>query len=488
MFSSIFRFFILTVVWWAVVWYVLPIDWDLLTIPSFVLLHIAPPVALASVWSAVKWFRANLKARREKAAKAAELAETQAKLDAARAEHEAALQRRRTFVDFRAIWASVRKMPEWFGGLDQCQIMEQVTGEFPERNATLSASLELIFESVLMQCKAVAWLPVVVVPNREMESDVQLALIQEAFQRATASSAIKQDIPPRIECEFLPGTGPVANRVIALFEDNPSIPALVLIGMDSSLDKSNLSPTDEQPGHTVVALLLGRVGLSTLPATEIAAYQKQQGNLYTPYWDKMQINEAALMQWGRVPLALHSELLTCPPLATLHQCRASTVTMASNQFRKLDRQIRALMKDALIDAALLDWPFEGDMPEDKAQESRKGEEEDDEPLEIGWVVHNIGHAEQIRQRLPLVDTVLTDYGCKIRLLSEVCNVIEEHGDTGAACEVLMLAEAAMIVAALQSSVLVARFDDSPGISFGLVRPVLPEASQPAGKRPVQRAA
>ncbi|WP_255992271.1 hypothetical protein [Chitinolyticbacter albus] len=476
MFLNALRFGGITGLWWALVWYVLPIDLRQLSVPSLVLLHIGPPLLFSAAWSVFKRVRTSRAAKAAEAAAAAQAAEQQAKVDAAKAAHEAELKRRRTHVECRAVWSAMPKVPDWHeGDPAQCLMLEQDQAEVAGvgREAALAPSLQQVFEAALLQSEAVAWLPIHVLPGRDLDGVTQLELVKQAWQQAVVACGIEQ-VPAQPDCKFLPGSEQVADRVIALFENDPSLPAMVLLGLDSPLgdepedDDFADEPDAEtlalrrhigKPGHAVAAVLLSRPGLVTFVDPDAGLAERNSDDPYTPYWEQDHGREASSAQWGRVPPPLQPGLVAMAPFAALHQSRSAYRQGGLDKGNVLARQIQSLVEGVLVNATLRDLPFDS------------SEAKEAEPLELGWLVHNSGGVDVGGIRLAAIASALHYFGCEINPVDEASNLVVEHGDVGAARSVLLLAEALIRVAQLQKPVLVAEFDGNDSIGIGLMRPV-----------------
>jgi hypothetical protein len=276
-------FVILAAMWWALLWLVLPIGWLQGELPSFIAVHVVPPFLPIVAWVAGKrawaWRKAKIKERAEKI-EAAEKAAAQA---TAKAEHQKTQEQLRTFVECRAVWAAFANIPKWTEvEARQCMIVEQPP-EFLQgigREVALTSSLQSVFSVAFEQCKAAVWLPVYFVSD----DTARQGWIEQAWQQAVEESNI-ESYPPQPDCALLPGSGEIQDRLIALFESCPDLPAAILVGMDSPLAGMDQSENaDSRPGHAVTALLLSRPGLNAPSETQIAASQRQKDDELMPYW------------------------------------------------------------------------------------------------------------------------------------------------------------------------------------------------------------
>jgi hypothetical protein len=127
---------------------------------------------------------------------------------------------------------------------------------------------------------------------------------------------------------------------------------------------------------------------------------------------------------------------------------------------KIRQQFRELIETALVDAALREMaPLDGS----KAKEP--------EPLDLGYLFHNCGFENDsvTNKRLSPIISGLQDFDCWMKL-NTTGNVFTEHGDTGAARSVLMLAKAAICAALVQLPVMITEWGEEGRVSIGLVRP------------------
>ncbi|MDR3212514.1 MAG: hypothetical protein LBT71_01130 [Azoarcus sp.] len=480
--SGILGFILLALLWWAALWFALPIGVDLFQLSPGALLmwHGAPPLTAAALWWVSRRVWARRTDRRKKAAEETRKEEQEKTREAARQAHQQKLAQRCACVECRAVWVAVPDIPEWYKGFPACVLLqqdaEQVRGA--GRETALSASLEQVFREALQQYEALAGLPLYIASG-----DCRPEQVAEAWQRALAVA--RNDIasePSRPDCGLLPGEGDIVSRVLDLFERDPALPAFILLGMDSPLGDA---PEDDdfavvrqarqqgpRPGHAVAAMLLSRPGLNVLSAGETAPDGDEGDPNMQPYWERHR-DEPGKFQW-RVPLP--ADFWALMPLATLHRLRRTSRAGA------MTRRIGEALEDAQIDAGLRDWPFrDKEFVEDGApvKNEEPGENEVPSPsdeaglLDLGWLVHNAGDVKEVEtaSRLVSITGVLRDFGREIDPLTEAGNVVSEHGDTGAARDMLMLAEALIRAARLRKPALTVMFGDDGNVSLGFARPV-----------------
>jgi len=456
---------IIAALWWAALWFVLPIAWLQGTLPSFIAVHVVPPLLPIVTWWTGKrawaWHKKKAKERAEKK----EVAEKRAALEAAKAEHRKALERRRAHVEFRAVWAEFSSIPKWAEKeKEQCLFrdipLEALQGA--GRKAALTSSLQLVFSAAFSKAKAIVWLPVMLVSKDRALLDI----VAQAWRLAVAENKIEH-FPTQPEVAILSGEGAIQDRLLALFENDPCLPAVILVGMDSPLANAEpLLGSNSKPDHAVAALLLSRPGLTAPDEEQIAASRRQQetNDPMTPYWEREQArNTSTSPQWGRVPLHQQPILLqSFPPVAVLH--RASAVHDLATSPRALARQIIKATQEALISAGLRELPLE-----DEQQKAEQAKPKEPEFLDLDWAVHNANrdHIE------PLV-SALINCRCEPDSITEASNLMEKKENMGEARSVLMLAESLVRTAQLKKPVLIAEFDENKSVTVALTCP--PEAT------------
>ena len=472
--AKILRFVVLILIlvalWCAVLWLGLPQEWTQRflqnpSLPSLIALHVAPPLFVVAVWRACKRVWSWGAARAEKRAAAKKAAEQEATQVAAKATHQETLEKRRAYLECRAVWAmAVAHKPDWAEVSAQNSVLtkqgvEEIKGTLRER--ALISSLQQVLDLALSQCETAVWLPVMLVADAH--APAQLGWIKRAWQEAVEVNG-KSSLPGlSLDCKVLPGNGAIPDRVIALFESNPDLPAVLLVGMDSPL--ADTPETDEEdsgqpkPGHAVAMVLLSRPGL-TVPENASLRNPERDANPYTPFWERDLGQGGDTPGWGRVPPSSRSVFLEgCPAIATLH--RMSAIGSLATKRSALSRQIQDAVQDALVLAGLRELPLKGEEPgSDKQADSKGGE------LEWGRLVHDANP-----DRLGALALALANFDCDINPLKEASDLLEEHGNVGTARGMLMLAEALVHAAKLKKPVLLVETAEGQGMNIGLVRSV-----------------
>jgi hypothetical protein len=242
---------LLAAVWVCVVWLAFPVNLTALDTPSLVSLHIAPPLLAVFVWwTGKRVWKWNTTRREEIRTREATVKEEEERTAKAAA-HEAGLAQRRAFVECRAAWLAVPAIPEWsMDDSAQCLFIEQDVDALRRggREAALASSLRQVFETALTQCEALAYLPLYLLPGDGLE------IARKAWQEVLPEFLDAEKVPAPDFRRLPDADEPLPDRLIALFENKPTMPAMWLIGMDSLLDERPETVDDKagiKPGHAV---------------------------------------------------------------------------------------------------------------------------------------------------------------------------------------------------------------------------------------------
>lgn len=438
MIFTLLRILFIFVLWWTLLWFVLPVHWLEGGPLSLVALHVAPPLLVVAAWGLFKRLRAGLAARAEMLATRKMVAESESQQEAARAARREESIRRRVHVECRGVWMALSKTPDWMRKGAYPFIREEVEKiRESERADALVASLEQVLGAAFRQCEAMAWLPVRLAHDGTEAVD-QVGM---AWKQAVEASGIAHF--PLPDCQSLPGTGYLTDRVIDLFRDAPTLPAVLVVGMDSPLADA---PKDFDAGHAVLALLLCRPGLDALEIGRSDSGE-QEADPYTPFWERGSSPAAEVPQWGSIPPALRRDFLSCcMPVATLHK-PVEIAEPDSWRAAPVVRQLHDLICESF------------------AQAASAPEESTDSPG-IGWLVHDSPDAN----RFAALSSAMMDCGCELDSIAEASNARNECGHVGAAREALMLAVASIRAAQLGKPVLLAGFGKEGGMHIGVSRP------------------
>ena len=480
MFAGVLRLCSITALWWAALWYVLPLDLFALSAPALLGLHISPPLLTEAAWFVFKRLRRLRVKRAKEAAEKTGEAQKQAEVEAARVAREEAMRRRRAHAECRALWVEVTEAPDWMEAPpEQCTVSERPADDVRGggSGAVLVEALQQIFEAALENAP-LAWLPVYLIPGSDPDDDARrLKWLGQAWRQAAAVKVSDGETPPP-RFGMLAGEGPAAARVLALFESDPELPALLLLGMDSPLadgeavdefDAADSEVKRPAPGHAVAVALLSRPGLALPEDLKTAAVEeRKEVDAYAPYWERRNVSVGQPPPgWGGMPAKLLPVFLeTLKPFAALHRAH-----LASCPERRYLPALQRAIEDVLIDGGLRKMPEEDGEAAEAAAEA-----ESSEPPDPGWLVHNDGegNGRDIADRYARFTAALTGLGCEMSTLKEANNSDKEHGDVGAARGLLILAEALIRAAQLQKPVLTAEFGKEDSVAIGLARPLAAE--------------
>jgi hypothetical protein len=349
---------------------------------------------------------------------------------------ETAPERLNAHAECRGIWAALPKAPDWMK--DAPCVMpakEEVPPEYVEDIA--GWYFEWVFKKAFEQSEALVWLPVMLADSRMSAEQAG-----NAWRSAVNACDIKQS-PPWPDCRVLPGTGYVADRVIALLENNPGWPAVLVAGAEAS-PAGGLE--DAAAEYAAAVILVARPGLCVPEGVVAASFGGPVDSRFLPFWDREDRNSVAWHQWGNVPPPLVPDFLACClPVATLHRSVFAEET-EPGKFRALQKQVH----DALLRV------FSRDI-----QPAVSGN-----PPDIGWLVHGGGSSA----RFIALSRALSDIGCEVCPVTEGSNIREECSSGDMAHSVLMLAGALARAVQVNKPALVAGFNEDVGIYVGLVRP------------------
>jgi hypothetical protein len=469
-----------TIGWWSLLWLVLPLSWQHISPSAMLLLHIVPPVALTL---GLRWWTARKEKKAEaerQQAEAAGEAERVAAREAARRRHNAALAERQHSIACRWLRCTalpVGEEPAWLDTVDDnCQWLPLDREELAEEQGddlltVLSTPQREALEALYLAAAGAAWLPVYTEVIPTQSGIEQLAMLKTVQQEAAALAL--DSTPPAVECRFLPGHGDVAERARQLLLQHSDYPGLVLLAADAPIlpllaedDDFAAAAAPEQawrgkPGQALACLLFLRQDLpceddsSTVPVSD-------SQDPYQPYWEKPQAVQHST-DWGMVPPSRQPSLATLPVLAELTQPIQGAA--ASSRAMQLSRQLQPMLDNALVNAALLDYPFS----EEDAQPAAN------RAASLGWLVHNSGEVQMGGARLSALSGALSRHQVELHPIDQASNSVREWGDNGVATAALLCATAITHCHALAAPVLLAQFGPDEA-ALSVARPPLEEMS------------
>ncbi|XZG71797.1 hypothetical protein ACTSKR_08055 [Chitinibacteraceae bacterium HSL-7] len=450
-----------SLLWWGVLWLGLPVHWQNWSPSALMMLHVAPPVIIVTAW---RWWQSIREKRKAEAAEAALAAESeahQAERWRAREAHNGALAERRNAVACRGAWAHAalasEEAPAWLAETPEGALITELA--LPEAgdvdDDTLAGALTEQLIDVYSMQPGLAYVPLWLCPNPEIDGKDQLDTVRTALEQAHA--ALAYDPAPRIDLRFTPSGD---NLLAACRDQLPDTGALLLAvdtpylrDLDMGWDEWNPPGEDElerrrwlgAPSWAQVALWLTP---NDWPSADEIMDQAGQssGDVYQPYWEKTLARPAT--RWNAIPAAFRNDLAGAPVLARLHAMRSTEVT--ETRAMAMSRTLATLLGDTLIDGALRDYPFSAE-DADPAME-RAGD--------VAFLVHNSGDAERGGMRLAALSSALTTHQIEINPIIDASNTVREFGDVGHARELLQLAIATTQAAARAAPVVIGQFDDA----------------------------
>ncbi|WP_024301796.1 hypothetical protein [Pseudogulbenkiania sp. MAI-1] len=464
---------LITLLWWVALWLLIPVDWQQVSPTVMLLAHLLPPMLLTALGHA--W-----RLRQEKQAQAAaqaqaesEAAAQQARREEASERHLAALRERQQMVSCRWLLVQAvvqREEPAWLDELPPaCQWTARTRDEWEPGNEALDGLmpwLEEGLQALYDEQPGAASLPLLLEVLPQMSGIEQVDRIRQCQEAAW--QAARGDMPqPVSDCRFLPGSGTVADRVMQFLAQDPELPGAVVLAADAPLalldvgrEEPNAAVRAQwlqlgRPGAAVVLLLFLRDGLAAPVGSALAAGRDP----YQPYWEREDVPSPA--GWGRVPEHARAALAALPHLARLAQ--SSSAGLQQQGTLQLTRQLQPLLDNALVNAALLDYPFD---PEEADPQRNQADS-------VAWLVHNGGDADVGGTRLAAIASNLTRHQIDLLPVDEASNLVREWGDVGAAVPAMLAALAVTHSVRLQAPALLTQFHHDH-VALALARPALPE--------------
>lgn len=462
---------LITLLWWGALWLLIPVDWQQVSPTVMLLTHLLPPLlltALGYVWRLrqEKWEQAATQAQAE-----SEASEQQVRRDEARAQHLAALRERQQMVSCR--WLSVqavaqREKPAWLDELPPaCRWTARARDEREPGEVLDSVMpwLEESLQALYAELPGAASLPLLLEVLPLVSGIEQVDRIRQCQEAAWLTT--QRDAPqPASDCRFLPGSGTVADRVMQFLAQDPELPGAVVLAADAPLALQNEAEKPDEatraqwlqqgrPGAAVVLLLFLRNGLAAPADSALAAVHDP----YQPYWEREGTPPPA--GWGRVPEHARAVLAALPHLACLAQ--SSSTELPQQGTLQLTRQLQPLLDNALVNAALLDYPFSAEEADPQRNQADS----------VAWLVHNGGDVDVGGTRLAAIASNLTRHQIGLLPVDEASNLAREWGDVGAAAPAMLVALAVTHCARLQAPAVITQFHHDH-VALALARPALQE--------------
>ncbi|AZN35351.1 hypothetical protein [Iodobacter ciconiae] len=463
--------------WWLLLWWGLPISFQKMSPTAMLLTHLAPPVILGVVWRIWQRIRESRIVQAQAAGQEAAEADRQAQREAARQQHYAVLAERQIKSLCRGVWVQalpVKDGPAWLeeipDGVYWTTLERDEISTDIEAGKHVQLTLQQLLSDVYAAVPGAAWLPHYFEANPELEGREQLEMLKQAQLQVIASQNFEED-SPRPEPRFFPGSGMLMSRVQQLFQQDTSLPGVLVYAADAPLLRRSV-PEDEwdeqspeqreinkwqgTPGYAATAMIFLR---DNLPVPEPLSSQEDAQDAYTPYWEKQQ--HYGDERWGNVPLQWQNSLLQLPVLAELRLGEQASI--GEKQLLPMTRQIHTLFDNALVNAGLRDYPFSSD---DK-------DEAKDQAESILWLVHNSGDVDVGGTRLAAVSSALQQYAVPLNPIDDASNFVREWGDVGSARSVFQTAMAIVHSARLTAPTVLTEFDrqgETEHFSVALIKP------------------
>ncbi|UJB32199.1 hypothetical protein [Chromobacterium sp. Beijing] len=468
-----------TVAWWGLLWLVLPQSWQRISPSAILLLHLGPPMLLSAgvkLWGYLKEKRAK---QEETEQESAAEAERQSAREAARERHLAELRERQAVVDCRWLWARAvpaHGEPDWLaeapeGCLWSC--LDAADLDADEALEGLRPHVTEALQELYAVAPGAAWLPLVMEVVPSLSGIEQIAAVKE-WQTVAMAETLDDGEWPTPEARFLAGagTGTVADRARQLLQQQPELPGVIMLGADAPLLTRGGEERDESDPATAERLRwLGKPGLAVavmlflreqLPEPDLGPVAVAEGaDPYQPYWEKDFSRAGG--SWGVVPARHQAGLAELPVLAQLGQ--SSAAAAPQERALQLTRQLQPVLDNALVNAALLDYPFS---PEDAKPEN-------DKAASLGWLVHNGGDVDAGGVRLAAIASALNRHAVELHPIDEASNLAREWGDVGVAADAMLAAAAVSHSARLAAPALITQFSNDH-VALAMARPPREEAT------------
>jgi len=461
-----------TVAWWGLLWLVLPQSWQRISPSAILLLHLGPPMLLSAgvkLWGYLKEKRAK---QEEADQEAAAEAERQSARDAARERHLAELRERQAAVDCRWLWARAvpaNGEPSWLveapdGCLWSCLDAADIDAD--EALQALRPHVVEALRELYAVAPGAAWLPLMmeVLPS---ESGIEQIAAAKEWQTEAMADTLEDDWPTP-EARFLAGagTGTVADRARQLLQQEPELPGVIVLGADAPLLLQGADEDDSQDAAaTARRRRLGKSGLAVaallflreqLPEPELGPVAVAEGaDPYQPYWEKDFSRSSG--SWGTVPARHQAGLAQLPVLAQVGQ--SSAVAVQEERALQLARQLQAVLDNALVNAALLDYPFS---PEEAKPEN-------DQAAKLAWLTHNSGDVDGGGVRLAAIASALSRHKVELHPIEEASNLARDWGDVGVAADAMLAAAVVSHSARLAAPAVLTQFSNDH-VALAMARP------------------
>jgi hypothetical protein len=468
--------FVLLPGWSAILWLVLPIDIFQYSLPAILAMHAVPPLLAIAAWLGGRSWHRRLRDRRCAADALALQQACAEEKSQKKAEFEAMLAARQAPVECR--WIHIAASP-WRGFASApSSAHENIHIEFdapscpPQGDITqLRSMLSEMLSKLYLTAPMASCLPIAFTGSSCFAAAQLETVIRQA--RAAARTGLALDLLPQLQPDLIalsPREQSLHAAMLALFEGNPSWPAVLVLTFDSleqtaaegnaaSVLPDGVRMRESEkwrgvPASALVAMLL----TPHMLATALQGLAKISGadaiTEMTPYWERERIPAGLGNFLASLPAARRHDFDALPVLGRLHAGRP--VNLGASGFAS-DRieMIRATLNEAAIDAGLLEPVFEWD----------------GESISLGtpamtvrqsaWLIHNAGDYAHAGNRMSQLAAALWQSGMEFDPVENGTNTATAIGDCGEAMPWLWQAMALQRAQHEQAPVVCAIFDDGP---------------------------
>lgn len=483
------------VLWIPALWLAVVPDFSRQTAIAVVLLHALPPLAVWSLWLALRKRVQGRRAAEATAREEAAQAERKAAREAARKKYEEEMHQRRFGCDCRMVAISrlglAAELPAVEFDHPNIDIRPAVLDEQEEAEGgstldRLAPAVAEALSSFYAACRASTAFPIFIQPPPEISGEEVLArvrAIQSSLADELAPEMKQGDTHPSIL--FLPASDCVPNSVVSLFETATDLPGAVILAFDSPYARTGKAENDfedepdparrarEQlagkPSEAVITLLMTNAELPSMLDAIADATGEDKHDSMTPYWEKAIQPGGRLEMLTRATPDMRRELLELPVLGRVHRAVVQTAA-ARTGVLELTNRLQDALEQAQINAGLIDIPFEFDDTPD----GRKEPAEASNPR-CGAIVHNAGSVDIAGRRLAALGSALYYFNIDLSPVDQdaAVNIVTRIGDMGRAAGIGQLALGLAYAARQAAPALYAEFQDGESVSASFVMPAGP---------------
>lgn len=435
-------FLLISAVWSAVLWLLLPIDIFDYAIPSIVAMHVGPPLLTIACWLLAR----GLVKRR--AGVHAELArEERARLrDAEKEQHRklfsAQLDEQRLRIDCR--WVTTSDV------IDQCSdtaASPEASPIFARRYATgvenyvwPEESVTQLLEELFAELPLAACLPIAVCGPADQSADAHISLAHRAHDRVVHKLGIQMPRHHLFKALPLSTQGTTIYKALTgLLEQYVDWPGVIVFAYESrtvtldTFDANEASSGDAcnetekwlgKPSRALCAMLVTPALLSDALNKIDTLNHDVPLNSMTPFWDRQHVPVGMASFLAGLPKHWCDQLAATPVIAYLHRADTAEIDFEQPFARRVEAG-RALVSRAAVNAALIEPPFEFDGDIETLRSP---------PIPLSqcqWLVHNAGNVAFCGDRMALLLSSLWQESVELGF-DQTINTTMTFGDCGLA--------------------------------------------------------